>query len=115
MLARGLRRSGKAFVIRALYPPVQAPKAEPNVPSVTNAPAARLGLIASRKTARRAVDRNRAKRLAREAFRAARANLPVADVVLQLKNDMREMGNAAVRAELDALLLALQDMARGKR
>lgn len=124
MLARGLRRSGTAFVMRASTPLVEAPQAGPDAASaqsvqgalsVANPPAARLGLIASRKTARRAVDRNRAKRLAREAFRAARANLPAADVVLQLRNDLRGMGNAAVRAELDALLRALQDMARGGR
>ena len=65
---------------------------------------ARLGLIASRKTARKAVDRNRGKRIAREAFRAARVSLPTVDVLVQLKNDLRKSGNPDLRAELDRLL-----------
>lgn len=67
-------------------------------------PHARLGLIASRKAARRAVDRNRGKRIAREAFRAAHAQLPAVDLVLQLKNDLRKYGNAELRKELHRLL-----------
>lgn len=67
-------------------------------------PSARLGMIASRKAARRAVDRNRGKRIAREAFRVARIGLPAVDVVLQLKNDLRKFGNPDLRKELDRLL-----------
>lgn len=62
---------------------------------------ARLGLIAGRKAAKRAVDRNRAKRLAREAFRASRNALPPADFVLRLRNDLRRRDNRSIRAELD--------------
>ncbi len=65
---------------------------------------ARLGLIASRKAARRAVDRNRAKRLARAAFHRLRPALPPVDFVLQLKNDLRQSGNPEVREELCRLL-----------
>ena len=67
-------------------------------------PQARLGLIASRKAARRAVDRNRGKRLAREAFRALAAHLPAVDFVVQLKNDLRNAGNGELRKELDRLM-----------
>ena len=67
-------------------------------------PSARLGFIASRKAARRAVDRNRGKRIAREAFGVARLRLPAIDVVLQLKNDLRKSGNPDLRKELDRLL-----------
>lgn len=67
-------------------------------------PSARLGLIASRKAAPRAVDRNRCKRLAREAFRAAKVRLPSVDVVFQLKNDLRKFDNLTIRRELDRLL-----------
>lgn len=91
-------------------------------------PRARLGLIASRKAARRSVDRNRGKRLAREAFRAAcgapdatglfdlSLGLPAVDVVLQLKNDLRETSNADLRKELDRLLreMAARYGGRGK-
>jgi ribonuclease P protein component len=81
--------SGKHFVVRAL---------------INTWPAARLGLIASRKAAPRAVDRNRCKRLAREAFRSVKAKLPAVDVVFQQKNDLRKYGNLAIRRELDRLL-----------
>jgi ribonuclease P protein component len=89
VLAAPLRLSKRGFVLRA----------DSNVLA-----GARLGLITSRKAARRAVDRNRAKRLAREAFRAMRERMPAVDVVLQLKNDLRDRDNAGVRAELDTLL-----------
>lgn len=83
------RKSGNGFILRA---------------GANTLDGARLGLIVSRKAARRAVDRNRAKRLAREAFRAARASLPAVDVVLQLKNDLRQSNNATVRREIEYLL-----------
>lgn len=116
-LAAECRLSGRNFLLRAI---------------ANSLPRARLGLIASRKAARRAVDRNRGKRQAREAFRAAcrgsgapsvpgapgatgesavidlAPGLPAVDVVLQLKNDLRETSNADLRKELDRLL---RDMA----
>lgn len=88
-LAAPCRLSGKNFVVRAL---------------INTWPAARLGLISSRKAAPRAVDRNRCKRLAREAFRSVKAKLPAVDVVFQQKNDLRKYGNLAIRRELDRLL-----------
>jgi len=45
---------------------------------------ARLGLIVAKRLARRAVQRNLLKRIAREAFRHARPSLPVYDLVLRL-------------------------------
>ena len=45
---------------------------------------ARLGLVIPKRLARRAVLRNRLKRLAREAFREVRGDLPVMDLVLRL-------------------------------
>jgi len=44
--------------------------------------AARLGMAVSKKTARRAVDRNRLKRLARESFRQHKQSLAGFDIVL---------------------------------
>jgi ribonuclease P protein component len=83
------RLSGKGFLVRAL---------------LNARTTARLGLIASRKAAPRAVDRNRGKRLAREAFRAVRPQLPAVDIVFQQKNNLRQLSNPSIRSELDRLL-----------
>jgi ribonuclease P protein component len=64
----------------------------------------RLGIIAGRKAAPRAVDRNRGKRLIREWFRAVMAQLPRLDVIVQLRTPLREFDNGALRAELQQLL-----------
>ena len=64
----------------------------------------RLGIIAGRKSAPRAVDRNRAKRLVREAFRTAAPRLGTHDVTIQLRGNLRDAANSAVRQELQTLL-----------
>jgi len=89
VLAGHYRVAGKYFLVRAL---------------ANTLGAARLGLIAGRKAAPRAVDRNRGKRLAREAFRSAKPKLPAVDIVFQQKNDLRTINNPAIRGELDRLL-----------
>lgn len=65
---------------------------------------ARLGIIASTRAARRAVDRNRFKRMAREAFRQARHRLGGVDVVIQLRRYPEGASIADARAELAGLL-----------
>ena len=45
---------------------------------------ARLGLIVGKRQLKRAVDRNRVKRVLRETFRGHRARLPTLDIVVQL-------------------------------
>jgi len=45
---------------------------------------ARLGLVVGKKQLKRAVDRNRVKRIVREQFRLRRANLPAVDLVVRL-------------------------------
>ena len=64
----------------------------------------RLGIIAGRKSAPRAVDRNRGKRLIREAFRTAAPLLGTYDVTIQLRGNLRDAANGALREELHALL-----------
>lgn len=65
---------------------------------------ARLGLAISRKCARRAVDRNRIKRVIREAFRLSRAKLPGLDFVVLCRAVATESSNSALGASLLAQL-----------
>jgi ribonuclease P protein component len=68
---------------------------------------ARLGIIAGRKAAARAVDRNRAKRLIRDAFRAASGDIGPYDVTIQLRADVRKQLNSTLRDELEKLMASL--------
>jgi ribonuclease P protein component len=61
---------------------------------------ARLGLTVSRRAARRAVDRNKLKRLARESFRQQRA-LPALDFVVLARPGAARTERRALRASLD--------------
>jgi len=111
VLSAGARFSGKRFVLRAICNVGNAGNASNDANggiSGTSGTGARLGLIASRKAAKRAVDRNRAKRLAREVFRLSRTSLPACDMVLQLRENLRGSANHEVRAELTRLLRELQ-------
>lgn len=45
---------------------------------------ARLGIVVAKRVVRRAVDRNRAKRVIRESFRIARGRLPDLDIIVQV-------------------------------
>jgi len=65
---------------------------------------ARLGIVAGKRAATRAVDRNRAKRLIRETFDALFEELGSLDIVVQLRADLRERNNRVVREELRRLL-----------
>lgn len=60
---------------------------------------ARLGLTVSRKAMPRSVDRNRFKRIAREAFRSA-ASLPSCDVVIMATATARTIERRQLAAEL---------------
>jgi len=61
---------------------------------------ARLGLTMSRRSAKRAVDRNRLKRLAREAFR--NKELPALDFVVMSKPGAAAADKRILRQSLDA-------------
>ncbi len=61
---------------------------------------ARLGLAIARKAVPTAVHRNRIKRLVRESFRAALAQLPSVDVVVMARQGAGEHSNARLRQSL---------------
>lgn len=86
------RVGGRYFLVRA----------KPNARSY-----ARLGIIAGKKVAARAVDRNRGKRLIREWFRDAAEAIGPLDVVVQLRSDLRQQTNDAARRELHGLVAGL--------
>lgn len=67
---------------------------------------ARLGLAISKKQARRAVDRNRFKRLVREAFRQ-RADLPAVDIVVMVRAAACPASNDTLASCLNRLLDSL--------
>lgn len=64
---------------------------------------ARLGLAISRRVSKRAVRRNRIKRIARDSFRHTRATLPAFDILLIARSSADLEDNASLRAELAAL------------
>jgi len=66
----------------------------------TGRPAARLGLTVARRAAKRAVDRNKLKRLARESFRHQTA-LPPWDFVVLARAGADRAERRALRASLD--------------
>jgi ribonuclease P protein component len=68
---------------------------------------ARLGIIAGKRVAARAVDRNRVKRLVREAFRGVRRRLGGVDIVVLLRRCPARRSNAAASAEITQLLQAV--------
>ena len=60
----------------------------------------RLGLAISKKNAKRAVDRNRIKRIIRESFRLNQARLPAADLVVMAKPQTKSATNSELFASL---------------
>ena len=74
---------------------------------------ARIGIIASKRVAPRAVDRNRAKRLVREAFRKLRLRLGGIDVLVELRRCPAQGFNVEAGAEIVRLLEELGAPPRG--
>jgi len=61
----------------------------------------RLGLAISKKNAKRAIDRNRIKRLIRESFRMHQINLPAADFIVMAKPDTKRVDNQEILKSLE--------------
>lgn len=62
---------------------------------------ARIGLVIAKRKIRRAHERNRVKRLARESFRLHQAELPALDIVLMAKADAQTLSNEVLHQELN--------------
>ncbi|SFW69270.1 MULTISPECIES: ribonuclease P protein component [Luteibacter] len=71
---------------------------------------ARLGLAISKRCSKRAVDRNRIKRLAREAFRRARPDLPQVDILVMARDTALKETGATLLAELDGLFRRIRPL-----
>ena len=78
-------------------------------------PAPRLGLAISRRHARRAVDRNRIKRHAREVFRQLAPELALADFVVVNHAGATTASAEALRESLQRHFRALSDKSRRRR
>jgi ribonuclease P protein component len=61
---------------------------------------ARLGLAVSRKVSKRAVERNRIKRVVRESFRAEREGLPTVDILVIARVSAAAAQNPELLADL---------------
>ena len=69
----------------------------------TELPTARMGLVVSKRVSKRAVDRNRIKRLARDAFRRWRGRLPHVDLVLIARPSAKLISGPELLQDLDTL------------
>lgn len=72
-----------------------------------NRPEARLGLIVSSKTARRAVDRNYMRRVLRELFRREQNRIIGLDLVIRVQKLFGKPDYAAIEAEFTQLVQKL--------
>ncbi|RUL75356.1 ribonuclease P protein component [Dyella choica] len=73
---------------------------------------ARLGLAISKRVSKRAVDRNRIKRLVRESFRRALHGLPPVDLMVTAREQACTLPGSVLLAELDALWRKLPPLKR---
>ena len=72
----------------------------------------RLGIVVAKKKVRRAHERNRVKRLARESFRLHRQQLELLDIVVMPKTGIEAVSNAELHQQLQFAWQKLQRIAR---
>ena len=68
----------------------------------------RLGLAVAKRVARRAVDRNRIRRIARETFRRMRCRLQTADYVVLARSAAADADKQTLKVALDQLWLRFE-------
>ncbi|AXS81352.1 ribonuclease P protein component [Dechloromonas sp. HYN0024] len=93
----GFRRAIRGKVLMLHYQPRPEGKTE-----------ARLGLVVAKKLLKRAVDRNKVKRVVREQFRLRQAGLPALDLVVRLAVKPAPLDGKLVAEDFLALLDKLQ-------
>ena len=75
---------------------------------VTEQPHSRLGIVVAKKKVRRAHERNRIKRLARESFRLHQQNIELLDIVVMPKIGIDTISNAELHQQLQFAWQKLQ-------
>lgn len=75
----------------------------------------RLGLVFSKRNVRRAVDRNRLKRLVRESIRLQQHQLPAVDIVVLARRGAHELDNATLHRQLYGMWRRLERDVRKSR
>ena len=75
-------------------------------------PNSRLGIVVAKKKVRRAHERNRVKRLARESFRLHQQQLDVLDIVVMPKVGIEAVPNAELHQQLQFAWQKLQRIAK---
>ena len=71
-------------------------------------PYARLGIIAGKQHLRRAVDRNRVRRVIRESFRQTKAALAGVDLIVMIRSSCSALETKTIRNDIDNLWQAIQ-------
>ena len=89
--------------LRGISRRIGSPTFAAEVAPASPASCARPGLAVSRRVSKRAVRRNRIKRIARDSFRRQRASLPACDILLIARSEANLRSNAELRAELERL------------
>ena len=76
---------------------------------------ARIGFVLAKKQIKRAVDRNRIKRLIRESFRHHQNDIDALDFVILGRSGLAELDNQQIREMIDALWFRLKRPSHDRR
>ena len=79
---------------------------------VSEQPRSRLGIVVAKKKVRRAHERNRIKRLARESFRLHQQNIELLDIVVMPKMGIDTISNAELHQQLQFAWQKLQRLVK---
>jgi ribonuclease P protein component len=74
---------------------------------------ARMGMAVSKRVSKRAVERNRIKRLLRESFRRVRSQLPPLDLMIMAREQAAGVPGPELLAELETLWRRIPPLKRG--